>query len=156
MPLQLGLDLAFIEIQLDTDVVISRMSSDRIKSGLEMSHVRNVYGREEFDDIYKVTTTSVSETRQRFRPLDDYSYEEIRNIRTANGQILSGRHKGLTMQSWPGASGSPLWDTFGNVRGMVAAGNEELTEEHPENFLCFLPASDISKALKKFFKDDLV
>lgn len=156
VPPQLGLDLAFIEIQLDTDMTVSRLKSDRIKSRSEISHVRNVSGREEFNGVYNITTASVSELRQRFRPLDDYSYEEIENLRTADGQIPSGSHKGLTMQSWPGVSGSPLWDTFDNIRGMVAAGNEELTEKHPEYFLCFLPAGEISKALRKFFKDDLV
>lgn len=89
------------------------------------------------------TTGKFLYTGTQFLPLDD-------NLKRSIGIVPKAPHKGVTMRSWPGVSGSPLWDKFGNVLGMVAGGTEELTAERPEYNLVYLPAKQIQACVKEF------
>ena len=60
------------------------------------------------------------------------------------------------MRSWPGVSGSPLWDKTGGVVGMVAGGTENLTEADPDYNLVYLPAKQIQACMKKFLGNRIV
>ncbi|HWP61336.1 MAG TPA: hypothetical protein VN495_01920, partial [Candidatus Paceibacterota bacterium] len=68
------------------------------------------------------------------------------------GQQLKSPWRGLIMRSWPGVSGSPLWDQYGNVLGMVGGGNQELTESDPDFHLVYLPAKVIKENLRRFIQ----
>jgi hypothetical protein len=150
LPRALGTDLAFVIQQLKQVPLIVRLSERTIAKGSKLSHVRNVMFRSDFkDQTHLVTEQSASPLSRRFAYVEE-SYREPKEQIAALGQRLKNPLRALAMRSVPGVSGSPLWDQYGNVLGMVCGGNEELTESEKEYFLVYLPAKEIKRNLVRF------
>lgn len=151
IPPELNFDLSFFEKTIDREVGFVRFSERSIVPGLELSHVRNVCFREDFPDQKSVITTqTVEATTGMFMFGGDRFHKVDADLRQALVILPKSPHKGVAMRSWPGVSGSPLWDKTGGVLGMVAGGTEELTEENPRYNLVYLPAKQIQSCMKKF------
>jgi hypothetical protein len=142
-------DLSFLEIHAEHGLSMVKFGDRHISPGTELTHVRNVSSRAEFEGQFAVLTTQNAGEhtgkylvgRERFHQLDA---DLIRTL----GNTPKCPHRGIAMRSWPGVSGSPLWDKFGNVLGMVAGGTEELTSASPNYNLVFLPSKEIRMCLK--------
>lgn len=153
IPPELNLDLSFFEATMDREIGRARLSDRPIASGLELSHVRNVCFKENFPDQKSVITKQTVEgTGGRYFMAFDRFHKTDVDLRQSLGSepMPKSPHKGIVMRSWPGVSGSPLWDKNGNVIGMVAGGTEELTEENPRYNLVYLPAKQIQSCMRKF------
>lgn len=151
IPPQLNFDLSFFELDVGKQMGLVRFSNRTVSSGSELSHVRNVCFKEDSDGKKTVVTTQTTGRSNgkylyvgsQFLPVDDALKRSLRVMPKCP-------HKGITMRSWPGVSGSPLWDKHGNVLGMVAGGTEVLTTERPDYNLVYLPAKQIQECVKKF------
>lgn len=158
MPLALNLDLSFFEIDSDEKIEVARLRDRVITTGLELSHVRNVCFREDFPDQKTVFATQVvgaSTGKHMF--LDEMFYKVDAGLRQKAKSVALPKspHRGVAMRSWPGVSGSPLWDKSGNVLGMVAGGTEKLTEEYPRWNLVYLPAKQIQYCMRTFLQNKI-
>ncbi len=149
LPAELGMDLAFLEMRMDEVPTPVRLSEQAISKGAVLSHARNVLLRPEFKETYVISPQTVAPLPRRFTRLEGQYVETIEQANVA-GKVFKNPLRGLVMRSWPGVSGSPIWDSFGNVLGMVCGGNEELTETEPAFFLVYLPAKAIKTALSQF------
>ncbi len=148
LPPTLGMDIAFLETQMDELPMPVRLSDQAISKGTTLSHARNVLLRGEFEDqTYVVNSQTVSPLSRRFTFDLDRFVEASEQVALA-GRVYRNPLRGLAMRSWPGVSGSPIWDKFGNVLGMVCGGNEELTEAEPEFYVVYLPAKAIKEGLR--------
>ena len=151
IPPELNFDLSFFEKDIDREIGLARFSGRSIVPGLELSHVRNVCFREDFPEQKSVITTQIVEaTTGKFVFGGDRFHKVDAHLGLALGALPKSPHKGVAMRSWPGVSGSPLWDKNGSVLGMVAGGTEELTEERPRYNLVYLPAKQIQSCMRKF------
>jgi len=151
IPPELNFDLSFFEKDVDREIGRARFSDRLIAPGLELSHVRNVCFREDFPDQKSVITTqAVEATTGKYMFGGDRFHKVDADLRQMFGALPKSPHKGLAIRSWPGVSGSPLWDKSGSVLGMVAGGTQELTEERPRYNLIYLPAKQIQSCMKKF------
>jgi len=146
-----ALDLGFLEIDSETRPEVARFSDKRITLGDTLTHARN-----NLSDIDKPASvfqysseTLNSGPRMRhayhvhsgFRIQDD---PKVRNALEKQGATFD--YAVLEMQSRVGVSGSPLWDSFGRVRGMVCGGSDE------EKELIFLPIKTIQKRFKSSYR----
>lgn len=157
VPPELNFDLSFFEADIDRKIGIARFSGRSVVPGLELSHVRNVCYREDFPDQKSVFTTQTVEARTGKFMLDGGSFHKVdADLKRLLGTMPKSPHKGVAMRSWPGVSGSPLWDKTGGVLGMVAGGTEELTKENPRFNLIYLPAKQIQSCMKKFLSKKIV
>ncbi len=146
-----GTDLAFIEAKVGRNMKLCTLSDSRIDRGTRLFHARNVCYKEGFDDDFCVVTEQTASAMSKQYVLIDGAYREVtKDLIQVLGRHPPAPQKVLMMRSWPGVSGSPVWDELGKVRGMVCGGNEELTADAPEHFMVYLPADKIKKNLKKF------
>ena len=148
LPVGLGIDLAFLEMPMDSLPTPVKWSDQSIPKGAVLHHARNVLFRKEFEETCLVTEQTVSPLPRRFA-LSGGQYVEVFGRRgVIGGKVYKNLLRGLSMRSWPGVSGSPIWDTHGSVLGMVCGGNEELTDVEREFFLVYLPARVIRESLR--------
>lgn len=151
IPPEMNLDLCFFELAIDRELGFARFTERPIVPGLELCHVRNVCFRADFPDQKMVITAQkVEATTGKYVFDGDRFHKMDEDLRRALGTPLKNPHKGLAMRSWPGVSGSPLWDKSGSVLGLVAGGTEKLTDENPNYNLVYLPAKQILSCMKKF------
>lgn len=147
LPPEFGMDIAFLQMQMDAPPTAVRLSDKSIPKGAVLSHARNVRLRDEFEETCRVTQQTVSPLSRRFT-FDVDQYVEVSEQVALVGRAHKNPLRALAARSWPGVSGSPLWDQYGNVLGMVCGGNEETTEAEPEFFLIYLPAKAIKDGLR--------
>lgn len=142
-------DLALIEMEMDSIPKPVRLCDRRIAKDMTLYHARNVMFKNEFEGQACVFSEQVVSPMLNRFVLDDCGAIEVPDSARAQmrGRCLL---RGLRMRSWPGVSGSPLWDRFGNVYGMVQGGNEELNERRPEFVLAYLPVENIRKSIQRF------
>lgn len=153
IPVETGADLAFVQVEIDSPPSAVRFSDRRIKKGEPLSHARNVMFRKEFkDQVFEVTTQNSAPLSGKRFTFENGDYFDTQEQKKFLGMVRANPLKGLSIRSWPGVSGSPLWDKFGNVLGMVCGGNVELSEKHPNFFLVYLPAKEIKRYLQVFIK----
>jgi len=151
MPNELNLDLSFFEINIDRKIGFVSFSARMVTPGLELSHVRNVCFKKGFpDQSFVLTTQTVEATTGKFVLWGGLYHRADKDFKRAPGNMPKSPHKGVAIRSWPGVSGSPLWDKGGNVLGMVAGGTEELGEENQRHNLIYLPAKQIQSCMKRF------
>ena len=157
IPPELNFDLSFFEADIDRKIGIVRLSERSVAPGLELSHVRNVCFKEDFPDQKSVfTTQTVGAITGKFMFGGDRFHKVDADLKQALQVLPKSPHKGVAMRSWPGVSGSPLWDKTGGVVGMVAGGTEKLTEANPDYNLVYLPAKQIQACMKKFLGNRIV
>jgi len=156
IPPELGSDLSFFEVDLDREVEIVNLRDSTISSGLEITHVRNTSLGSDFpDEIYEFTTQTVGGAAGKYALIDDRFHRVDDELKKMLEIIPKSPHKGILIQSWPGVSGSPLWDRYGRVLGMVAGGNQELTERYPDYYLVYLPTKQIQSLMKRFLGEKI-
>lgn len=156
LPLQgTSLDLMFWEVSTVVPAERMRVNEWPIQKGTIISHAQNVLRKPEFPEG-KVFRESVTQTEQRsdkavrmqgkfFYAPDKQSLDEAKALKVPLYSVLE-------MQSWPGVSGSPLWDNFGTIRGMVCGGDEEPVSEGVPPRLIYLPVKTILKEAHKMVK----
>lgn len=147
LPPELGMDVAFLETQMDAPPTPVRLSEKSISKGTVLSHARNVLFRTELEGTYMVSRQTTAPLSRRFT-FDVDQHIEVSEQVAQVGRVYKNPLRTLAMRSWPGVSGSPIWDPYGNVLGMVCGGNEELTAAEPEFFLVYLPAKAIKDGLR--------
>lgn len=151
IPPQLNFDLSFFELDVGNKIGVVRFSARTVSAGNDLSHVRNVCFKEDAEGRQSVITTQTTGRSTGKYLLDVGMFHQVDDALKRQVQPMPKTpHRGITMRSWPGVSGSPLWDKHGNVLGMVAGGTEELTEERPDYNLVYLPAKQIQSCVKKF------
>lgn len=149
LPLQgTSLDLMFWEVSTAVPAECMRTNEWPIQKGTSISHARNVLRRPEFSEgkVFHVSTAQTRHGNSRavridgkfFYAPDKQSLDEAKAL----GMPL---YSVLGMQSRPGVSGSPLWDNFGAIRGMVCGGDEEPTSGDVAPRLIYLPIKTILK-----------
>lgn len=152
LPPEMGTDLALMEMSVDELPALVRLSDRTPSKGMTLCHARNVMFKNDFkDQTFVVSEQSVASIPRRFT-FANGDYFDVREHHALIGQAAKNPLRGLAMQSWPGVSGSPIWDSYGNVLGMVCGGNGELSESEPEFFVVYLPAKEIKKNLERFIK----
>ncbi len=157
VPKQLGFDLAFMAVHTDRKIDPVRFSVKKPIRPTRLRHSRNVCHSVGFtdDDTHIISEHDSVTTGQRFCWFNG-QFEEVEDVCQLTGVMPKVTHLGLSMQSWPGVSGSPLWDEKGRVIGMVAGGNSKLTAYRPNYFLCYLPAKQIQGCIDKFLKGSVI
>lgn len=152
LPRELGADLAFVEMQMQELPQVVRLSDQTVSKGSKIHHVRNVMYKDDFkDQTCVISEQEVSPLNRRFSLIDG-RYRDTSEQVAVLGRTLKNPLRAMVARSWPGVSGSPIWDQYGNVLGMVCGGNEELTAQDPEYFLVYLPAKAIKKNLELFLR----
>lgn len=143
------LDLAFVAFDFALPLGRPvRINEARIGRETLISHARNVVARGAAE-AFQVTTAmtrqspykAVREQNGSFSALDQPG--DLEKARAFGFQTLYGV---LEMQSWPGVSGSALWDRTGSIRGMVCGGSDDkhpAVDEVPR--LIYLPIKKIMK-----------
>lgn len=151
-----SLDLMFWEVSTAVPAERMRMNEWPIQKDTTISHARNVLRKPEFPEK-QVFDFSVAQTRQGSRKAvrmgggkfyyvpDKQSLDEAKALNIPLYSVLE-------MQSRPGVSGSPLWDSFGAIRGMVCGGDEESTSEGVTPRLIYVPIKTILKEASQMVK----
>ncbi len=150
IPAELNFDLSFFEIEIDRKIDLVKFNERSVAAGLELSHVRNVCFKGDFPNLTSVITTQVVEARIGKFLLSGDRFYKVADLKSTPGTLPKSPHQGVVMRSWPGVSGSPLWDKTGSVVGMVAGGTEKLTEAEPRYNLIYLPAKQVQECMKIF------
>jgi hypothetical protein len=143
------LDLTFVELDIRVPAERMRFNEAPIQKGSSILHARNVLSKKGFPEGQVFQVSSANTERAAFRAVythaGTYSFLDwTGGFDEAKKQGMSVFYDVLEMQSWPGVSGSPLWDNFGAIRGMVCGGTDE---EYPSTDgvprLVYLPAKTI-------------
>lgn len=152
LPPELGADLALMEVQMDQVPSLVKFSTDPIQKDTTLFHARNVMRKPGFEGQNFVVTEQKSSVLPRSYACIMNHYHEKAELARQGVSKIPCPQGALAMRSWPGVSGSPIWNQHGRTIGMVCGGNEELTETNPEFFMVFLPAEMIKKALAQFLR----
>jgi hypothetical protein len=152
LPPEYATDLAFMEVEMERMPSLVKFSTDPILNDTTLFHARNVIGRKEFEGKVCIKTEQKSNLLPEQYACVGNKYFERSEIAAQTVQRIPCPLRALAMQSWPGVSGSPLWNQSGRTVGMVCGGNVELTEEEQKYFLVFLPAATIRENLARYFK----
>lgn len=143
-------DLCFFELELDRDLPLVRLSRKDKIVGTTVSHIRNTGFKEEcLEPRFEVTTQTPSRNNGKYFQM----YEKFHRTADFVGAIPKSPHRGINIKSWPGVSGSPLWDRFGNVLGMVAGGTGENLAQGVDPNLVYLPSSEIIFHIRNSIQD---
>lgn len=153
IPPQLNFDLSFFELDVGKQIGLVRFSSRTVSFGNDLSHVRNVSFREDFgDERFVITTQTSGRSTGKYLYAGNQFLQVDEALKRSLQTMPKCPHKGVVMRSMPGVSGSPLWDKYGNVLGMVSGGTGKLTAESPEYNLVYLPIKQIQACIKSFLR----
>lgn len=152
LPPDYATDLAFVEVEMEQVPSLVKFSTDPIVNGATLFHARNVMGRKEFSGQACVRTEQKGSPLSRQFACLNSEYFERSDLMAQTTIRVPCPLRELSMRSWPGVSGSPLWTQSGRTIGMVCGGNTELTENEPSYFLIYLPAETIRENLTRYFR----
>lgn len=154
IPVEFNYDLCFFETKVDRELRVPRFGTPTTVVNMELSHVRNVSYRADFSNQTWVITTQTATTATGSYTLGGDKYHQVdQRLKETLGKLPKNSHRGINIRSWPGTSGSPLWNRHGIVVGMVAGGTTELTPQNPQYNMVYLPTKHILFCLKKFLSD---
>lgn len=144
------LDVSLFVLPVSVPVERIRLSTQPIVANTQLSHAQNVVGSDGGSrEAFVFTSKSASKCGERaICSLGSGAYEIIRTEAEVNESLTAGRktfYGVIDMGSRPGVSGSPLWDKYGAIRGMVCGGNDETS---PKPRLIYLPIRLIEPELK--------
>lgn len=157
-----NLDLVFLVICHDVPFDRIRINDAPISRGTEITHARNRFGKTE--TISPFVTHSAPAKKSSFWAELGWSDEDS-NLRYGflkdEGELQQAKREGvlifypiLEMESWPGVSGSALWDKFGAIRGIVCGGDSpENRQKEGIPHLVYIPARTILKEVSHILKD---
>jgi|GEM_PF-2613915 len=157
IPPSIGADLVFIDMPVSdmSQFQPVRLQKDRISTGKELTYTRNVMYKKDFPEQILLTETK----KAHLIKTEIYARSSKGFDTLSAGYNSMGRNypiRGLWMRSYPGVSGSPLYDNFGRVYGMVCGGNNSLDIKYNDYFLVYLPSKLIKKYLKDFMGDKII
>lgn len=147
---QEDLDLALFTLPICVSIERIRLSTFPIEPNSDLSHAQNIGGTKECSaGTFAVTTKTTRKSQERaICSLGSGVYEFVQDdegVRVAKQAGRKNFYGVLHMASRPGVSGSPLWDKYGAIRGMVCGGNDADKEE-PK--LIYVPTRSIEAELK--------
>ena len=152
------LDVALIILPISVAAERIRLSTQSFSGKIDLSHAQNVVGSKNNQGCAFVVSSEVSRKsdERAICSLGSGLYEFVKTESEVSEALAVGRktfYSVLHMGSRPGVSGSPLWDKYGAIRGMVCGGNDEAG---PMPKLIFLPVRSIEAELKILIHNERV
>lgn len=141
-------DLSFALIPRSIPPGQIKVSESPINPGTVLSHARNRLEKEESSPFTIHTATARNLPIQAVINLVDPEWTKFtlstdeEGFRTAKSLGVRPLYRVLEMESWPGVSGSALWDKYGSIRGIVCGGSMRAEETRR---LIYLPAKTVMR-----------
>jgi len=156
---RIDLDLAFLLLHHNVDAARIAFNTSPIRQET-LSHARNVFASNVEASPFRIHTAtakdagfkaqlgwSAEDTTLRFKHLK--KKEEVKEAQRTGTTV----YPILEMESWPGVSGSALWDKSGTIRGMVCGGDRNGDDEEKMLTLVYIPANLIAKEMHKLLQN---
>lgn len=151
LPKKDDLDLVLFVLPIAVVAERIRLSAQPIEKNTTLSHAQNIFSGESksVNDVFVFSEASTCKSDGRaICSLGSGIYEFVADEKAVSRAKEAGRqtfYNVLMMESRPGVSGSPLWDKYGAIRGIVCGGTEK---DAIVPRLIYLPVRYIESELK--------